>query len=278
MKYLPLFAATMLFAACDKVENPLGEHEGPSSPPPSGVARRILIEDYTGHRCVFCPEGHQIVEALKEEYGDGLIIISMHVSTLADPEPPGSTMYTTDFRTSDGNAIFERWNTQSIPKALVNRLPYNGTMLPGRSAWSSAVFAQTNLSASVDLWFDTLYLDGSHVRGTAKAAVLSPLSGNHQLVLALTEDSIVDWQLVNGAEPPDQQFYTHRHALRGHLNGTWGEVIINSSASVGDTLTLAFDHPLPSNVLNASRTSLVAYLANSTSDEVIQAVEQKIVE
>jgi hypothetical protein len=187
-------------------------------------------------------------------------------------------MYDTDFRTSDGDAIFQRWNTLSIPKALINRLPYNGTMLPGRSAWSSAVFAQSGLTASADLWFDTLYMAGSNVRGTVKAAVLSNLTGNHQLVLALTEDSIVDWQLVNGAQPPDQQFYLHRHALRANLNGTWGEIIITPSASSGDTLTLAFDYPMPTNVLNASKTQLVAYLANSTTDEVIQVVERKIIE
>ncbi len=269
-------AALLALAACDYVDKPLGAEDGPDTPPPAGVPRRILLEEYTGHECTFCPDGHEIAEGLKQEYGDGLVIIAMHVGDLAVPRPPGSDKYTTEFRTPDGDAIFQRWNTSSIPKALINRLPYNSTMLPGRNAWSPAVFAQAGLTADVDLWFENLSASGGTVSGTLKAAVLNNLAGNYQLVLALTEDSIVDWQLVNGAEPPDQPGYTHRHALRGNLNGAWGQALVNGSANAGDTLSLPFNQPMPANVLNPAKTYLVAYLANSTTDEVIQTVERKI--
>ena len=79
--------------------------------------------------------------------------------------------------------------------------------------------------------------------------------------------------------------YDPRHVLRDNLNGTWGDVIIPTSAQPGDTLSESFTYTLPpataiNHVINTSNCSLVAY-AYSTSGadkyEVKQVTERKFV-
>ena len=56
---LAIMVATIL-NSCDKVEGPVKE----VLPPPSGN-RKVLVEDYTGHRCGNCPRaaGHASASA-----------------------------------------------------------------------------------------------------------------------------------------------------------------------------------------------------------------------
>ena len=67
--------------------------------------RKILLEDYTGHKCSPCPGASEFAQdSLKHEYGDKLIIISIHASNFALPYP--GTNYAADYRTTAGNAFF----------------------------------------------------------------------------------------------------------------------------------------------------------------------------
>ena len=49
---------------------------------------------------------------------------------------------------------------------------------------------------------------------------LKNVDGEYNIVIAITEDSIVDWQ-KNGSY--DDSVYVHNHVLRAIINNTWGE-------------------------------------------------------
>ena len=63
---LCLFAAVMLLASCDNIS----EDERFIYVKPADVKRRVLIEDFTGQRCVNCPAAHEEIDRLQEQYGD----------------------------------------------------------------------------------------------------------------------------------------------------------------------------------------------------------------
>ena len=60
--------------------------------------------------------------------------------------------------------------------------------------------------------------------------VLSDIQGDFNLLVCLTEDSIINWQKDVEASPNvDVEFYVHKHVLRTSINSAWGEVLQTSS-------------------------------------------------
>ena len=46
---------------------------------PAEVAKRVLLEDFTGQRCINCPEASELIERLQEEYGaDNVIAVGIY--------------------------------------------------------------------------------------------------------------------------------------------------------------------------------------------------------
>ena len=85
------------FVSCDKIEGPYitpdesveTNVEFPDIDP-NNVFRKVLIEEYTGHRCTNCPDGHRELASLHERYGDTLVAIGIHAGTFALPAAAAS--------------------------------------------------------------------------------------------------------------------------------------------------------------------------------------------
>lgn len=279
MKYPLLFAATLLLASCDKVEDPLEDSEGPDTSGLS-VPRKVLLEDCTGMACNNCPQAAEIAEELKGIYGDQLIVVAVHMMTgFADPVAPlGDGILDTDFRTAAGNAYEQAFNITSLPKGLVSRAPYENAVGLSRPKWSSAVAALINQEADFKLWFDTLGFNAgtNTVTVTVKAICTKAITGDHNLTIYLTEDSVIDDQLNLEVDPPLVENYVHRHVLRDNLNGTWGAPLLTGSANAGDILSLSYTYTLSANVLEPSNCALVAYVHPTTGTDarVVKQVEE----
>jgi hypothetical protein len=280
MKYPLLFAATLLLASCDKVEDPLGNDDGPVVDPGATAPRKVLLEDCTGMTCNNCPQAAEIAEELKGIYGDQLIVVAVHmVDGFAAPVPPlNDGLFDTDFRTPAGAAYEQAFNITSLPKGLVSRAPFENAVALSRTKWSSAVAAIIGHEADFKLWFDALDFNAgtNTVNVTVKALCTKAITGDHNLTIYLTEDSVIDDQLNLEADPPTVEDYVHRHVLRDNLNGTWGEPLLTGSANAGDTLSLSYTYTLSANVLDPANCALVAYVHPTTGTDarVVKQVEE----
>ena len=64
---------------------------------------------------------------------------------------------------------------------------------------------------------------------------LNTLQGDFNVIVCLTEDSIVNWQKDIAASPNvDVENYVHRHVLRASINTEWGELLQTSSSYYKD--------------------------------------------
>jgi hypothetical protein len=269
-----LFAMATL-ASCDVIEFPDNTIAGGGGPAPEGPARKVLLEDITGHTCNNCPEATDIAVDLHDVYGSALILVGVHASAFAEPQAPP---FDTDFRTIAGEEYLTTFGVNSLPAGLVSRRPFSGSMIVGTGNWGSAVAEIINTPADVEVIFDTVeYVSGTNtVNMTIQVVPVNDLTGDHNLTVYLTEDSVIDAQIDNRVNPPTVLDYVHRHVLRGNVNGTWGTALITGSAPAGDTLEVNFSYPLPANVLDPGHCALVAYLYRTDSYEVLQAEERKI--
>ena len=265
------------FAACDKVEQPYETVQDGGGSGGGGVVRKVLLEDMTGHRCNNCPAAAAQATALQGIHGENLVVIAVHcVNGFAAPLPPvGDGILDSDHRTPEGTAYESAFGITFLPTGLISRRPFNSVLQISDGDWGDAVNDIIGDSTAFHLWFDALAVGGGSVSTTVKLALLGPVTGDHNLVVALTEDHIIDWQIDVNATPPEVPDYEHRHMLRGNLNGTWGVPAIVGSAAAGDTLTFTYTNPLPASVLNPDNCALVAYVYDDATKEVMQVEERK---
>lgn len=289
-----LLILALLLNACDYVKQPF-ENIIVTGPDTTDIfddndsvpIQRILVEEFTGHTCGNCPEAAYILDSLKKNiYKNQMILVSIHAGFFAQPAASG-TKYTADYRTPAGDTYFNDLNVLGTPKVMINRnrtVINNGNYaFTSSSQWNTVLNALKDSTPSAQILLSFMYDESSRNLSTSvKIPILKNLSGSYALVLYFIEDEIVSWQKIYPSKPVpgygtgDIEFYTHKHVLRGNINGTWGETLITSNAAIGDTLTRNYSAYNVKSDWNADKGYVVAYLYNTATKEIIQAREKKI--
>jgi hypothetical protein len=205
-----LVALTVGLNSCDKIEGPVKEVVAP----PAG-SRKVLVEDFTGHKCGNCPRASKAIYDLKAIYGDRLIIMAIHAGGFATPFPPSAPYYTYDFRTPEGTELDTDFgiSVAGNPNGMVNRRQVNGSYIIGSTKWGdevSAVFGNTT-PVPVALTISNNFNSSTRLLETEiKTEFFESLTGNYKLCVYMVEDSIKNWQKDYDTTPEDIEFYNHR--------------------------------------------------------------------
>ena len=202
--------------------------------------RTALLEDFTGVRCGFCPDGHVRAAAAKSELGaEKFIIIAVHTGQYAIPQS-GWANFTNPY----GTAIDAQANVGGYPAGTINRLPASslgatpqrGGSAMGRGDWKTAAIAANALEAPVNIGATasididnllTVKVDLYYTQGE---------SAVNNINVALLQDGLVSRQ--SGGTPPNA--YVQNHVLRDLITGQWGEPITettNADSKVSKTFT-----------------------------------------
>lgn len=286
---LPLF----LLLGCDKIDDPYPEGEDEAelegcelqTDGEFPATRIVLIEDYTGHTCGNCPAAALEAEALKDQYGEEVVVAAVHSGYFAEPgsEEEGEP-YSTDFRTEAGEEYNDHFNVdnQGLPQGMISRTEWNGDRVLGPSEWSNAVDSLVGDSVDASLQVD---LDYNENEGRLCAEVvtrlLNPLEDTLSMNLYLLEDSVIDWQTnySTGGDPsypsPDAEEYQHEHVLRAVINGTWGDRVLEGQGSAGEEQRFSYSHGV-ADEWKVEDLSVIAYIYDENQERVIQAVSRKL--
>jgi hypothetical protein len=204
--------------------------------------KNAILEEFTGINCVFCPQGHAIADAIKENNPDDFFVINVHVGGFATPGPGQP-----DFRTPFGTALDSQADVAGYPAGTVSRTLFpsfsqnSGTAM-SRNFWSSAstqIMSQPsylNVGVEADIDVNTNEL-------TVNVEVYytgdSPVDTN-KLNVALLQNNTLGPQV--GGNMGDN--YEHMHRLVHMLTGQWG-VDINTTTE-GSLVTETFTYTIPS--------------------------------
>jgi len=245
--------------------------------------RKVLVEDYTGHTCGNCPRAAEVLHDLECQWGDRVVPIAVHVGFFAQPETNGDGSFGTDWRTPQGNA----WNSefgnsgQGLPNGLINRRQEGGSFPQSYTAWSAQVANLLAQPADATLEMQNTYNDGSRTVSTSiDINVLTDLnSGPYNIIVCLTEDSIVDWQKDYNPDLPEENLhdYVHMHALRGNFNGNWGEQIGTGNLTSGSVENATYSLTLDSE-WDENNCNVVAFIYRTDNKEVIQAEYRPVID
>ncbi len=204
--------------------------------------KKVILEEFTGVNCVFCPQGHVIANNIKNANPDNVFLINIHVGNFATPSGGQP-----DFRTSFGTAIANQSGLTGYPAGTVNRTVFSGLSMSaggtamGRGNWTNAanqilgqssylnvavqgqINAQTN---QLTVTVETYYTGNSPV-------------GTNKLNVALLQNNTFGPQ--TGGNMGNN--YNHMHRLVHLLTGQWGTDITTTTAGSFNSQTFTYTIP-----------------------------------
>lgn len=205
-KLLFLLFLLPLFISCDEIK----EEDRYIETGPVTVARKVLLEEFTGQMCTNCPQAHAIIERLQEQYGEDLVVVSIHAmkNVFGIPRPIG-------LMEEEGDEYAARWGINALPEGVVDR---NSGALE-MDKWSTVIREDLEISTPVELDLAAqLSEDGSKIEIFTTIVSSEAMTG--ALQLWIVENNIVTFQLDGGTILGD---YIHNNVFRGCVNGLWGE-------------------------------------------------------
>jgi Outer membrane protein Omp28 len=248
--------------------------------------RNVLIEDYTGHKCIFCPAAAVVAKQIEEDPASGnrVFVASIHAS----PEPGGSGVFqeittgdfSRDFTCVEGKTYGVDFGTgfgfSGNPRGTINRINPANNMFIGVSSWQARVTSlltsnilKANLQAKTDYFPSTrgVYL---HV----ELDPILPLPTNLKMVVYCVEDSLIAPQ----AKPSGviDLNYVHRDIMRGTIDGlAYGRTLNDLILEPNGNLLLKYSYVLPI-AYAPSNFHFLIYLMDGDTYEIIQVIKTKL--
>jgi hypothetical protein len=157
-KYISLIILfiTVTFLSCDIIESDYRKQGNVGPIDTSKQVQRVLLEDFTGHTCVNCPDAHRIARDISDLYPGQVIIMAVHVGeTFASPTPE----HPYDFRCQTGNEIGDFFNATNapLPIGMVNRIELNSERLLQRYDWEAEVTKLVSQKAAMGIELSASY-------------------------------------------------------------------------------------------------------------------------
>jgi len=241
--------------------------------------KNVILEEFTGINCVWCPAGHLIGQQLHDANPNDVFLINIHVGGFATPSGGQP-----DYRTPFGTAIDGQAGVAGYPAGTVNRHQFSmsqgGGTAMSRSDWSSAstqMLSQSSpvnvgLQANVDMATSLLTVD-VEVYYTGQQTVTS-----NMLNIAVVQNNVEGPQTGGSSNNPGSMLpngnYNHNHMLRHMMTGQWGEQITNISPGSLYSNTFTWQMPMGINgvTLDPTNLSIVAFVAEG-QQEILSGTE-----
>ncbi|MBT8196820.1 MAG: Omp28 family outer membrane lipoprotein [Bacteroidia bacterium] len=268
---ITLIIGAFIMQSCDQIDGNFGDGNG-TTPPDTGLVRKVLIEDYTGHTCGNCPRAALALDPLKALYGDDLIILSVHAGFFALPQLPD---YPADFQTQVGDDIDQFFGVSAAgnPNGMVNRKEVNGNPILAYTSWGSEIANNITLAPDAKIEMTSTYDSGTReIDLSVITEFVNSASGTYKMSAYLVEDNVISDQKNYDVTPEHVINYNHRHMLRGSFNGSWGDAVnstVNTPQQFDYNLTLSTD-------FDENNISIISFIYEDGSKEIIQVEEHHI--
>lgn len=241
-----LLALVIGFSACKKDSDP-DPIDDSFLAPLTVQKKNVVLEEVTGVRCPNCPDGHVKAKALSDAYPGKVVIIAIHASSYADPQP-GWANFTTPF----GSAIMTQSKLNGVPGGTINRhqfpgangvAPYfiqNGGTCLSRGGWAAAAAEIMKDNAPVNIGAKSTYNATTKTLTVKVDLYYTEAETDINMInVALLQNGLIANQSGGSAT------YEHVHMLRHLITGPWGELIPAESKVKGSKYSKTFTYVVP---------------------------------
>ncbi|MDE6330543.1 MAG: Omp28 family outer membrane lipoprotein [Muribaculaceae bacterium] len=228
------------------------------------IARKVLVQEFTGQGCINCPQGAALVHELQEQYPGSVIAVNLHPKNTQYTRPLGGMNLTSDIAT----VYYQYYKPSSLPSAVIDGAPAVSNV----SLWTDAILTALEVEAPAEL---TLHTDYDHATRELTVTYNALFSKLYESPLAINI-----WVMENGLVGPQYSGsnivmeYVHNHVARTSLTGDWG-VTIADSFIPDQEFTDSFSITLDSEWV-AENCQVIAFLQNP-SKVVEQSAEADVI-
>ncbi len=184
--------------------------------------KNVVLEEFTGVNCQYCPDGHARAKDLSESKPGRVVLVMLHQGGYADATP--------DYRTIFGDALASEFGVAGYPIGAVNRELFpevDATIAMNRGGWAYAAYQKFPEQTPVNIGLKTTF-DSETRELTVNVELYytknSPVNTNY-IQVAFLQDSIKGPQVNGGAGSN----YNHMHMLRHFITGQWGDQVTTTT-------------------------------------------------
>lgn len=253
--------------------------------------RNILIDDFTGHNCQYCPGAAAVAHNLHHLNPERVFVSSIHAS------PNGlsnfqfvTTNYPVDFSSTNGTELARFFGADpnlgfiGNPAVSSSRIKYPGSteiFFP-----ASVLTQQVNdgLATSLKVKVKAVANYFAATKGVflhTEVEVEPSLSAELGLIAVIQQDSLIAPQNVNAVR---QEAYVHRDIYRGNVGGnTWGVTLTDALKKENGKYYVDYSFELlnllsldgQNAVQDANGMHLLIYVYDKQTHEVYQVIKRK---
>ena len=274
LRLFPLFALLLCFA-CEEIPPVVtpatpGQVEEPGNV--DDQEKQVLIEEFTGVRCVNCPAGSAAIEDLLAIHGERLIAVSIHAGFFSSP----SNEIPLDLRTDGGNEILNQLGEPlGYPTAVIDRTAFVGGDLQTSSGdWAGIIADELLNPVQLKIDLQPNYAEEDRALQIELEFVVEDNLSTEDVryTVMLTESDVEGPQ-----ETPEGivEDYQHQHVLRDILTTATGEPLGDMLDS-GDRVSKSISYTLPADY-DPDHIEVVAFVHLGGGEKrVVQAARKKL--
>ena len=204
---------------------------------PQQQYRNVLIEEFTGRNCMWCPNGHKIANQIAADNHGRVFPINIHAGDYSPTTYP-------NLNTSDGEKILNGSIVTAFPSGIINRSTSSSIFT---DEWEAQTASQLSQLAEVNI--DGKVVINPDTRVAAITVELeytsSSVNNTNYLTIMMLQDSIFGSQSGSNYNPVQviNGEYCHMHVLRDVITPTWGDAV--SPATAGSHIVKTYTYEIP---------------------------------
>ena len=199
--------------------------------------RNVVLEEFTGRNCGYCPDGHVIANQLMHDNPDRVWAINVHAGGFSPTSYP-------NLNNPVSQAICTAFSVSSFPAGVVNRS--TATSL-GRNQWSSYTAQQLGQAAECNVGGQVVINPATRLATVTVEVYYTANSAesSNYLTVFMLQDSILGSQSGMSSNPAQiiNGQYCHMHVLRDAVTPTMGDEI--SPTTEGTLITKTYTYEIP---------------------------------
>ena len=269
-----LLFGLLVFAGCEDESDDFEVSKVPST-----FTKKVLIEEFTGAWCGYCPDGAYRVKNLINDNDGRVVAVSLHAGN-----PTGDAM-----EIAHTNYLETTYQNTGFPSGMVDRVSIDGFTSLNRGYWEYVANDQLLKTAVCGLAIIS-EVNGQNATVEVHAGFSTTLNGaDYRLTVYLIEDGVTgegygyDQRNYDNtiAESPFYNLgdpiigYEHNHTLRAVLSESLGDAIMVSEMVSGGEHIETYTVDLSSyNKNNLSIVAFVTYIGSTITEHEIMNVQK----
>lgn len=230
--------------------------------PQINFRKRMLVEDYTGTWCGYCPRVAWAVELLHLQTEDA-VAVAIH-----RPSSNVSSAVYDPYNFPQAAELEATLGAAGYPKGFLNRTERWTNPEPDNIAQAIVLTQGANPKMGIAM---TSAIANGNITMDVNVMFGKDFSNNLKLVVYVLENGLVYDQHNYTSYYNDEDIlvdYVHNHVLRACLTPILGEGIDSAVTKSGETFKRSFNVAIPANVANQANIEFVAFVIDQTGKVV----------